>query len=64
MAPRRKGAFELNEVVETPKTMPLDARQLVRSKEEMLDPEFRMPQIIKLQPEIIMHAKSGGELIR
>ena len=39
MAPRRKGAFELNEVVETPKTMPLDARQLVRSKEEMLDPD-------------------------
>ena len=32
--------------------------------EEMLDPEFRMPQIVKLQPEIIMHAKSGGELIR
>ena len=32
--------------------------------EEMLDPEFRMPQIIKLQPEIIMHAISGGELIR
>ena len=31
---------------------------------EMLDPEFRMPQIVKLQPEIIMHAKSGGEVIR
>ena len=32
--------------------------------EEMLDPEFRMPQIIKLQPEIIMNAISGGEVIR
>lgn len=37
MATRRKGAFELAEVIETPKTMPLDARQLVRTKEEMLD---------------------------
>ena len=32
--------------------------------EEMLDPEFRMPQIIKLQPEIIMHGKTGGKLIK
>lgn len=32
--------------------------------EEMLDPEFRMLQVIKLQPEIIMHAISGGEVIR
>ena len=32
--------------------------------EEMLDPEFRMAQVIKLQPEIIMHAKSGGKLVR
>ena len=37
MAARRKGAFELEEVIETGKTIPVDARQLVRSKEEMLD---------------------------
>ena len=32
--------------------------------EEMLDPEFRMPQVIKLQPEIIMHGRTGGEFVR
>lgn len=37
MTTRRKGAFELEEVIETGKTIPVDARQLVRSKEEMLD---------------------------
>lgn len=36
MAVRRKGTLDLQENIETGKQMPLDARQLVRSKEEML----------------------------
>lgn len=39
MATRRKGGLELDTTVETFKTMPLDARQLVRTKEELLDPD-------------------------
>ena len=39
MATRRKGGLELDSTVETLKTVPLDARQLVRTKEELLDPD-------------------------
>ena len=38
MAARRLGGLELDRNIELTKTVPLDARQLVRSKEELLDP--------------------------
>ena len=39
MAPRRKGGFDLDRSIELTTTTPVDARQLVRTKEELLDPE-------------------------
>lgn len=38
MAPRRKGNIAVDDVIEAAKGMPLDAKQLVRNKEEQLDP--------------------------
>lgn len=39
MASRRLGGLVLDTSIETTKTLPLDARDLVRTKEERLDPE-------------------------
>ena len=39
MASRRKGGFDLDRSIELTTTTPVDARQLVRTKEELLDPE-------------------------
>lgn len=39
MASRRPGGLELDVNIETLRNLPLDARQLVRTKEELLDPE-------------------------
>ena len=39
MATRRKGGLPLDRSVELAMKVPLDARQLVRTKEELLDPD-------------------------
>lgn len=39
MASRRVGQLNLDVNIETLRNLPLDARQLVRTKEELLDPE-------------------------
>lgn len=39
MAKRRLGQLTLDSTIETTRNLPLDARQLVRTKEELLDPE-------------------------
>lgn len=36
--PRRVGQLDLDSTIETKRNLPLDARQLVRNKEELLDP--------------------------
>ena len=36
--PRRVGQLDLDATIETKRNLPLDARQLVRNKEELLDP--------------------------
>jgi len=38
MATRRLGQLDLDVTIETLRNLPLDARQLVRTKEELLDP--------------------------
>lgn len=39
MATRRLGQLDIDKSVETARALPLDARQLVRTKEELLDPD-------------------------
>lgn len=44
--PRRLGQLDLDATIETKRNLPLDARQLVRNKEELLDPaSFLYPYV-------------------